>query len=72
MKRERNPWEETFYSRVILKKIGQGLKELYDQDLARPPPHRMFTLLMQLNQERKPQRGNVTRTERVGTSSKLK
>ena len=72
MKREGNPWDETFYNRVILTKIGQGLKELYDQDLARPPPHRMFTLLMQLSQQRKPQRGNTTRTEKAGTSSKLK
>jgi hypothetical protein len=72
MKRERNPWDETFYNRVILRKIGQGLKELYDQDLARPLPHHLSTLLMQLSQQRKPQRGNRTRTEKVGTPSKLK
>jgi hypothetical protein len=72
MKREGNPWDETYYNRVILRKIGQGLKGLYDQDLARPLPHRMFTLLMQLSQKRKPRRGNTTRTEKVGTPSKLK
>jgi Anti-sigma factor NepR len=64
MKRGGNPWDETFYNRVILRKIGQGLKEVYEQDVARPLPHRMFTLLMQLSQQRKPQRAKTTRTEK--------
>jgi hypothetical protein len=47
MERERNIWEKSFYHRAIQSKIGQGLRAQYDQDLARPLPHRLFTLLMQ-------------------------
>jgi hypothetical protein len=49
MERERNPWENTFSPRIIQRKIGQVLKAQYDQDLAQPLPHRLLTLLMQLN-----------------------
>jgi hypothetical protein len=51
-----NAWDKTFYHRAIQTKIGQGLREQYDQDLARPLPHNLFTLVMQLGeqQEREP------------------
>ena len=52
MAREVNPWNKTFYDRVIQTKIGQGLREQYDQDLARPLPHNLFTLVMQLGEQR--------------------
>jgi hypothetical protein len=32
MAREVNPWNKTFYDRVIQTKIGQGLREQYEQD----------------------------------------
>ena len=48
MAREYNAWDKTFYHRAIQTKIGQGLREQYDQDLARPLPHNLFTLVMQL------------------------
>ena len=51
MERERNPWENTFYHRVIQTKIGQVLRAQYDQDLAQPLPHRLLTILMQLNEQ---------------------
>ena len=56
MTREYNAWDKTFYHRAIQTKIGQGLREQYDQDLARPLPHNLFTLVMQLgeHQEREP------------------
>jgi hypothetical protein len=56
MAREYNAWDKTFYHRAIQTKIGQGLREQYDQDLARPLPHNLFTLVMQLGeqQEREP------------------
>lgn len=57
MERERNIWEKSFYHRAIQSKIGQGLRAQYDQDLAQPLPHRLFTLLMQL--------GEPQNTERV-------
>jgi hypothetical protein len=56
MAREYNAWEKTTYHRAIQTKIGQGLREQYDQDLARPLPHNLFTLVIQLGeqQEREP------------------
>ena len=53
---EGDPWKTTFYHRAIQTKIGQGLREQYDQDMARPLPHNLFTLVMQLGeqQEREP------------------
>jgi hypothetical protein len=56
-----NPWNKTFYDRVIRTKIGQGLREQYDQDLARSLPHKLSTLLMQLkeNSERDQRPGRV-------------
>jgi len=49
---ERDPWEKTFYHRVIQTKIGQALREQYDKDYAAQPlPHGLLTLLMQLNEK---------------------
>jgi hypothetical protein len=49
---ERNPWEKTFYHRVIQAKIGEALREQYDKDYASQPlPHGLLTLLMQLNEQ---------------------
>jgi Anti-sigma factor NepR len=64
MKRERNPLEKTFYLSAIQTKIGQGLRAQYDEDLAQPLPHRLFTLLMRL--------GERKNTERSGRREKNK
>ena len=58
MERERNPWDNTFYHRVIQTKIGQVLRAQYDQDLAQPLPHRLLTILMQLNEQQDTDRDN--------------
>ena len=60
MAHEVNPWNKTFYHRVIRTKIGQGLREQYTQDLARSLPHRLSTLLMQLDEQENTERGNQT------------
>jgi hypothetical protein len=57
MAREVNPWNKTFYDRVIQTKIGQGLREQYDLDLARSLPHKLSTLLMQLGEQENSERG---------------
>ena len=57
MAREVNPWNKTFYDRVIQTKIGQGLREQYEQDLARSLPHKLSTLLMQLSEQENSERG---------------
>jgi hypothetical protein len=57
MEREVNPWNKTFYDRVIQTKIGQGLREQYDEDLARPLPHKLSTLLTQLSDLENSERG---------------
>jgi Thiopurine S-methyltransferase (TPMT) len=57
MAREVNPWNETFYDRVIQTKIGQGLREQYEQDLARSLPHKLSTLLMQLTEKENSKHG---------------
>jgi Anti-sigma factor NepR len=57
MAREVNPWNKTLYDRVIRTKIGQGLREQYDEDLARPLPHKLSTLLMQLSEQENSERG---------------
>jgi hypothetical protein len=49
MAREVNPWNKAVYDRVIQTKIGQGLREQYEQDLARSLPDKLSTLLMQLS-----------------------
>jgi hypothetical protein len=64
MKRERNPRDKAFYLSVIQTKIGQGLRAQYDQDLAQPLPHRLFTLLMRLGEQKN--------TERSGQRKKNK
>jgi hypothetical protein len=52
MEDERDPFERTFYHRVMQAKIGQALKEQYGQNrLSQPLPHRLLTLLMQLNEQ---------------------
>ena len=52
MERERNAWDKTFYHRVIQTKIGQVLRAQYERDnLERPLPHRLLTLLMQLDEQ---------------------
>jgi hypothetical protein len=56
MAREVNPWNKTFYDRVIQTKIGQGLREQYEQDLARSLPHKLSTLLMQLSERENSER----------------
>jgi len=61
MAREYNAWDKTFYHRAIQTKIGQGLREQYDQDLTMPLPHNLFTLVMQLGEQ---QRGPGERPER--------
>jgi C4-dicarboxylate-specific signal transduction histidine kinase len=54
MERERNPREKTFDHRLIQTKIGQALRTQYDQDFsAQRLPHRLFTLLMQLNEQQR-------------------
>ena len=50
MARDANSWNKTFYDRVIQTKIGQGLREQYEQDLARSLPDKLSTLLMQLGE----------------------
>jgi hypothetical protein len=57
MVRDVNPWNKTFYDRVIQTKIGQGLREQYDEDLARPLPHKLSTLLTQLSDLENSERG---------------
>ena len=57
MAREVNPWNKTFYDRVIQTKIGQGLREHYDLDLARSLPHKLSTLLMLLGEQENSKRG---------------
>jgi len=51
MERESNPRENTFYHRVIQTKLGQVLRAQYEPDLAQPLPHRLLTILMQLNEQ---------------------
>jgi len=63
MAREYNAWDKTFYHRAIQTKIGQGLREQYDQDLARPLPHNLFTLVMQLGEQQ--ERGRMARVEKA-------
>jgi hypothetical protein len=58
MAREYNAWDKTFYHRAIQTKIGQGLREQYDQDLARPLP------LMQLGEQQEREREPGERPER--------
>ena len=50
MERERNVWDKTFYHRVIQSKIGDALRTQYDP-VSQPLPHRLLTLLMQLNEQ---------------------
>jgi hypothetical protein len=64
MAREYNAWDKTFYHRAIQTKIGQGLREQYDQDLARPLPHNLFTLVMQLGEQQEREREPGERPER--------
>jgi hypothetical protein len=64
MERERNIWEKSFYHRAIQSKIGQGLRAQYDQDLAQPLPHRLFTLLMQLGEPQNTERGEQPEQDR--------
>ena len=66
-----NPWNKTFYDRVIQTKIGQGLREQYEQDLARPLPHKLSTLLMQLSEQAKLRARSTTRVEKAGPLSEL-
>jgi len=49
MERKRNPWEKPSHH-LIQTKIGQVLRARYEQDLAQPLPHRLLTLLTQLNE----------------------
>jgi hypothetical protein len=64
MERERNIWEKSFYHRAIQSKIGQGLRAQYDQDLAQPLPHRLFTLLLQLGERQNAERGERPEQDR--------
>jgi hypothetical protein len=72
MAREGNPLDKTFYHRVIQTKIGQGLREQYDQDLARPLSHNLLTLLMQLNERQKPKRRKRPELKKARPLSELK
>ena len=49
MERKRNPWEKPSHH-LIQTKIGQVLRARYEHDLAQPLPHRLLTLLTQLNE----------------------
>ena len=51
MERERTVWDKTFYHRVIQSKIGEVLRTQYDP-VSQPLPHRLVTLLMQLDEQR--------------------
>jgi hypothetical protein len=42
----------------------QGLRAQYDQDLAQPLPHRLFTLLMQLGEPQNTERGERPEQDR--------
>jgi hypothetical protein len=65
---ERNPWEKTFYHRVIQTKIGQGLRAQYDRDyLEQPLPHRLLTLLMQLNEPQNVAPGEPSEQSKPGS-----
>jgi hypothetical protein len=48
MQTKGDPWNETFYLRAIQTKIGQSMRAQYD--LTQPLPHRLLTLLMQLDE----------------------
>jgi len=61
MAREYNAWDKTFYHRAIQTKIGQGLREQYDQDLARFLPQKLSTLLTQLSEQENSERGQPGR-----------
>jgi len=42
-------WNTTYYQRAIRTRIGETLRAQYDRERS-PMPHRLFTLLMQLNE----------------------
>lgn len=46
---DNDTWNMTYYHRAIRTKIGEGLRTHYDRELAQPLPHRLFTLLIELN-----------------------
>jgi hypothetical protein len=48
---ERHVWNTTIYHRAIRKKIGEALSAGYD--LSQPLPHRIGTLLSQLDEPRR-------------------
>ena len=51
MEHERNVWDKTFHRGIIHSKIGDALRAQYDS-LSQPLPHRLLTLLIQLNEQR--------------------
>jgi hypothetical protein len=42
-------WTTTYYCRAIQNRVGEALRMHFDQERS-PMPHRLFTLLMQLNE----------------------
>ncbi len=58
MEREPNPWEKTFYHRLIQTKIGEALRAEYDRDrLSQPLPDRLLTLLKRLEEQQSTEHG---------------
>jgi hypothetical protein len=52
MASERNPLGKTFYHRALQAKIGQTLRTEYGRDRSvRPLPHRLFTILLRMDEE---------------------
>jgi hypothetical protein len=41
-----------FYNRTIRTRIGAALRTMYDSELSQPIPHRLFTLLIDLDEQR--------------------
>jgi anti-sigma factor NepR-like protein len=39
------------YKRTIHTRIGAALRAMYDSELSQPMPHRLFTLLIDLNKQ---------------------
>jgi hypothetical protein len=48
---DKDTWNMTFYHRAIRTKIGDALRVHYDCEVTQPMPHRLFTLLLELNEQ---------------------
>jgi hypothetical protein len=59
---EGDVWNKTYYHRVIRTNIGSAMKMQYEKDLARPLPHNLLTLLMQLTEQQNAKRRPARKT----------